>query len=126
MLRVRSAGMDVWEMIATGAPSPRKEAIIETHPEDAPPSDLTHGHALIVWPMKIIKVHMQNNEPGWYPPPGEDPTKTKYTMTVRPRPSPSCRPHCRRCWGCCCCCCVLASACAHRKRSLASSVLSAN
>ena len=84
MLRVRSAGMDVWEMIATGAPSPRKEAIIETHPEDAPPSDLTHGHALIVWPMKIIKVHMQNNEPGWYPPPGEDPTKTKYTMTVRP------------------------------------------
>ena len=38
MLRVRSAGMDVWEMIATGAPSPRKEAIIETHPEDAPPA----------------------------------------------------------------------------------------
>ena len=22
------------------------------------------GHALIIWPMKIIKVHMQNNEPG--------------------------------------------------------------
>ena len=85
-------GMDVWEMIATGVPSPRTEAIIETHPEDAPEGDLTHGHALIVWPMKIIKVHMQNNEPGWYPPPGEDPTKTKYTMTelgLCPYPPPA-------------------------------------
>ena len=25
---------------------------------------VTTGHALIMWPMKIIKVHMQNNEPG--------------------------------------------------------------
>jgi hypothetical protein len=30
-------------MISTGAPSPRTEAIIETHPEDAPEGDLTHG-----------------------------------------------------------------------------------
>jgi hypothetical protein len=50
------------------------------------------GHALIVWPMKIIKVHMQNNEPGWYPPPGEDATTTKYTLTemgLCPYPPPA-------------------------------------
>jgi hypothetical protein len=76
------------------------------------------GHALIIWPMKIIKVHMQNNEPGaliilikssctlqpplrlnnhdtttgWYPPPGEDPTNTKYTLTemgLCPYPPPA-------------------------------------
>lgn len=73
------------------------------------------GHALIIWPMKIIKVHMQNNEPGalivlvkafavvcaetkhdaptgWYPPPGEDPTTTKYTLTemgLCPYPPPA-------------------------------------
>ena len=30
--------------------------------------------------MKIIKVKMQNNEPGWYVPPGQDATKTAYTL----------------------------------------------
>ena len=36
---------------------------------------------LQVWPMKIIKVAMQNNEPGWYPPPGENNQTAKYTLT---------------------------------------------
>jgi arylsulfatase A-like enzyme len=47
-------GMDVWPMLSKdGTPSPRTEAIIETHPDM---KMLVHGHALIVWPMKIIKV----------------------------------------------------------------------
>ena len=38
-------------------------------------------HCAQVWPMKIIKVAMQNNEPGWYPPPGENNQTAKYTLT---------------------------------------------
>ena len=78
-LRVAGDGIDLWPLMSGAvSKSPRTEAIIEAHPLDDP--EQVHGNALIVWPMKIIKVVMQNNEPGWYPPPGQDPTKTAYTL----------------------------------------------
>lgn len=73
-------GMDVWQTLATGAPSPRDWLLLETHEPNA--ADQCHGDALIVGDWKIIKTGPTNppEEDGWFPPPGQDPASVNYEI----------------------------------------------
>eukprot|EP00052_Salpingoeca_macrocollata_P014471 m.113785 g.113785 ORF g.113785 m.113785 type:complete len:504 (-) comp19329_c0_seq3:256-1767(-) len=76
-------GMDVWSMLRDGSSSPRTEILKECHQDHQP---LEHGNALIVGDWKLIQMGM-NPEPGWYPPPGQNPNTTHYTLTCGPPPA---------------------------------------
>lgn len=80
-------GLDAWDMLATGAPSPRDWLLFETHPPGA--SDRVHGDALQVGDWKILKYGtvMPAEEDGWFPPPGQAPTTVRYTLGC-PYPPP--------------------------------------
>lgn len=80
-------GLNVWPTLSTGSPSPRDWLLLETHPAGA--SNRVHGDALIVDNMKILKYNVTNpqEENGWYPPPGQDPSKVTYLINCPPTPS---------------------------------------
>jgi len=73
-------GMDVWSTLSTGAPSPRDWVLLETHPTGA--TDRVHGDGLIYQDWKLIKWNntMPQVENGWFPPPGQDPSKVDYLV----------------------------------------------
>ena len=78
-------GQDIWDVIETGdeSISPRDWLLLETHPLGA--SQRSHGDALIVGDMKILKWQDSPQEENlWHPPPGQDPTSVKYTFNCRP------------------------------------------
>mmetsp|Transcript_7249 Transcript_7249/g.26662 ORF Transcript_7249/g.26662 Transcript_7249/m.26662 type:complete len:555 (+) Transcript_7249:100-1764(+) len=92
-------GMDVWKFISgEAATSPRQEVLHECNPLDqtrywsredpSDPSDGSgyHGDALIVGDWKIVHVEL-NAEPGWYPPPGQNPNRTSYSVACEPPPA---------------------------------------
>lgn len=75
-------GMDVWSSLSTGAPSPRDYILLETHPANASDGDRVHGDGLIVGQWKLLRwgPTMPQVENGWFPPPGQDPANTTYTV----------------------------------------------
>ena len=83
-------GVDVWTTLSTGAPSPRDWLLLETHP--APHT--VHGDALIVGDMKIYRrgPTFPDVENGWFPPPGQDPLLTPYTLKCG-APQPPSQPN---------------------------------
>ncbi len=80
-------GMDVWDTIATGA-TVRDWVLLETHPPGA--NNRVHGDALIVGDMKLIRWNstMPQDENGWFPPPGQDPSKIIYKGLPTPCGAP--------------------------------------
>ena len=86
-------GVDVWDMLASGAPSARTELLGEAHAPDAP--DQVHGNALIVGDMKLVRLARSDaldgnppEEAGWHPPPGQDPSATAYQLRCDPAGPP--------------------------------------
>eukprot|EP00958_Prasinococcus_capsulatus_P020845 scaffold2761_cov391-Prasinococcus_capsulatus_cf.AAC.10 len=95
-------GMDLWSFISgKNDTSPREEVLHELNPMESPYQALAqlrgphqadamwdgqedgtpyHGNALTVGEWKLVFVE-QNAEPGWYPPPGQDPATTHYSGT---------------------------------------------
>jgi hypothetical protein len=73
-------GLDVWKSIASGgtAPSPRDWVLLEAHTDSA----AVHGSALIVGDLKLLQYGETApvEEDGWFPPPGQDPAETPYTV----------------------------------------------
>eukprot|EP00051_Salpingoeca_urceolata_P009278 m.113109 g.113109 ORF g.113109 m.113109 type:complete len:246 (+) comp16226_c0_seq1:951-1688(+) len=80
-------GINVWPMLSEGAPSPRKFILHEAHPGVS--SDV-HGDGLTVGDMKLVLI-TKNPEPGWFPPPGQDPAKVTYKIKC-PKPAPPVDP----------------------------------
>jgi arylsulfatase B len=83
-------GVNVWDTLASGAPSPRDWLLLETHPPNA--TDRIHGDGLTVGDWKLLKVGSEMlahaDEDGWYPPPGEDPNTTNYSPIKCAPPPP--------------------------------------
>jgi hypothetical protein len=91
-------GIDVWQTLSTGAPSPRDWLLLETHPVDATPQSRVHGDAIIIGDMKIYKrgPDFAQVENGWFPPPGQDPKTTKYSLSCG-APQPAQQPSKQAC-----------------------------
>ena len=79
-------GMDVWASLSTGAPSPRDWLLLEAHPVTS--TGEGHGDALIVGDWKLIRWWL-SPENGWFPPPGQHPNATNYTIQCGPPPAPA-------------------------------------
>jgi arylsulfatase A-like enzyme len=74
-------GISVWDMFEGLDVSPRDWVLLEAHPEDA--EDRSHGDALIVGDWKLFRYVESANtiiQNGWFPPPGQNPRETKYTV----------------------------------------------
>jgi hypothetical protein len=73
-------GVDVWKSIASGgtAPLPRDWVLLECHTDSA----AVHGSALIVGDLKLLQYGETApvEEDGWFPPAGQDPAATPYTV----------------------------------------------
>eukprot|EP00966_Prymnesium_polylepis_P321356 7377670-Prymnesium_polylepis.1 len=83
-------GVDNWPMLKAGGASgssARDWLLYETH--EAGRAERTHGDALVVGDLKLIKTGNINpsNENGWHVPPGEDGNATTYTVAERCGPS---------------------------------------
>eukprot|EP00911_Craspedida_sp_UC1_P000846 UC1_evm9s642 len=79
-------GVNNWDMLSKGAPSARDWLVHEAHREDA--QQLVHGNAFTLGDWKIIKIALDpEQEQGWAPPPGQDPSKVKYMIKCDPPPS---------------------------------------
>lgn len=81
-------GLNLWPSLSsTGNQSKsarrRDWVLLETHPPSA--SSRSHGDALIIGDMKLIKWNETNPpiEGGWVPPPGEDTATTKYSIDCK-------------------------------------------
>lgn len=101
-------GVDVWETLSTGAPSPRDWLVLETHPPGAGQGDRVHGDAFILGDMKIVRWDAVNpqEENGWFPPPGQDPSKVLYKLACGRDGPPTTLPDPHQCsneagWGWC-------------------------
>jgi arylsulfatase A-like enzyme len=83
-------GVDVWPTLSAGTPSPRDWLLLETHPEP----HTVHGDALIVGDWKIYRrgPDFPDVENGWFPPPGQDPAHTTYTLKCG-APQPAAQPN---------------------------------
>ena len=84
-------GMSVWEALSSVGESPRNWVLTEAHADNM----THHGNGLIVGDMKIVLTGSTNpaNENGWFPPPGQDPTKVDYTVNCG-GPAPATPPPC--------------------------------
>lgn len=76
-------GIDQWAFLSTDSElSKRTELLHSTQPQGHESSHL--GSALTVGDMKIIKQNFNPKhelEDGWFPPPGQDPNMTNYTIS---------------------------------------------
>ena len=80
-------GLDVWDGLSSGdaSRSPRDWLVLETHPRNA--SDRVHGDAFIKGDMKILRYqYSPDEEAGWHPPPGQDPSRVAYQLGCPPPP----------------------------------------
>lgn len=94
-------GVNVWNMLSTGAPSPRDWILLESHPQDATEEERFHGDALIVGDWKLLRYVQSGNtkiQNGWFPPPGQDPTVTPYTVKCDPPPTSANTTDCQSEW----------------------------
>ena len=72
-------GVDVWASLVSGAPSPRTWVLLET--EHGAGGGTTHGFGLIEGPWKIVSLsESPAYQNGWFPPAGQDPAATPYTV----------------------------------------------
>ena len=72
-------GLDVWATITGAAPAPQRDwVLLEAHTSPG----AVHGNALIWGGLKLLQYGgvAPADEDGWWPPPGEDPGSTQYTV----------------------------------------------
>ena len=79
-------GMDVWASLSTGGPSPRDWLLLEAHPTNT--TGQGHGDALIIGDWKVIRWWLSPNN-GWFPPPGQNPATTNYSLSCGAPPPPT-------------------------------------
>jgi hypothetical protein len=79
-------GLDVWATIAGAAAAPQRDwLLLEAHNGGAAKA-LTHGDALVEWRANGVLKYLllgpedPSDEDGWWPPDGEDPARTPYTL----------------------------------------------
>ena len=93
-------GLDAWATLANCS-AVRDWLLLETHPPGAP--DRVHGDGVIVGGMKLVRFGptMPADENGWFPPPGQDPHTTHYTLAC-PGVVPGPAPHPKACFDAAC------------------------
>ena len=76
-------GMDVWDTFSKGI-AVREEVLLEAHQHEEETRD-AHGNSLIVGDWKILKFDgiRHQEEFGWVPPPGENPTEVTYQLPCK-------------------------------------------
>jgi hypothetical protein len=89
-------GVDNWPMLSGSGASRRTEHLVETH---TPKSKINVDQALIVGNWKILRqVYKLNTmwelEQGWFPPPGQDPNTTQYSLACGQEPPPATYSRC--------------------------------
>lgn len=82
-------GIDNWPMLSGNGKSRRTEHLVEAHK----PKKIVVDQALIVGNWKILRQATKINtawelEQGWFPPPGQDPSKTNYSLSCGHVPPP--------------------------------------
>lgn len=78
-------GVDVWSTIASAGKNgtvQRDWVLLEAHPKNA--QNQVHGDALIMGDWKYVSWDYNNNEDGWWAPPGQDISTTRYLVHCNP------------------------------------------
>jgi hypothetical protein len=88
-------GIDNWPMLSGTGKSRRTEHLVETREAKKVEVD----QALIVGDWKILRQATDYNlewerEQGWFPPPGQDPSKTNYSLACGHEPPPATHANC--------------------------------